>query len=295
MDKIPLKRAILEIALSTLIITGGASLFLPWQKKQQKDPRFQIVSIVQTGPQKEALKTVYLAELLDLCSDRPTSIFHFDVKKAEEKLLLSPVIKSAHVTLLKPGTVYVDYAIRQPIATLADYVNIAIDEEGYPFPVSSFYPPKNLPEIYLGLSPFGIRPPDQLRPKAEWNAPLKGKYMTLSLKILSTLTAPGFRDFFNVKRIDVSNAFAESYGMREIIVITEDQITLPEREFILPRILRLSTKNYARELGNYLTLRKELLEKEQKNLPVTTEKALKLPPKIIDFRIPKLAFIDEQK
>ena len=68
-----------------------------------------------------------------------------------------------------------------------------------------------------------------------------------------------------------------------------------EVQIILPRILRLSTKNYAQELGNYLKLRQQLLEEERK-IDVKVEGAqsmVRLKAKIIDFRIQKLAFVEE--
>ena len=103
-----------------------------------------------------------------------------------------------------------------------------------------------------------------------------------------------------MKRIDVSNAFAASYGTREIVVITEDfifeRIEGKNVQFCIPRILRLSTKNYAKELGNYLKLRAQLLGEERKGLAETESKAshVRLKEKIIDFRIQQLAFIEEK-
>ncbi len=242
------KRAFIEIFLSTLIISGGTAFYLhywlPLEKQRENDPRFNIVSIIQTGPQKEALKTVYLAELLSISCDRPTSIYRFNCKKAEAKLLKSPVIKEAHVTVLAPGSVYIDYTVRKPIAWLGNYHNRAIDEEGHVFPIYPFFTPKNLPEIYLSKKS-------------------NPKELALAFKILKLLPP----QTFSLKRIDVANAFAPSCGSREIVLITESTY------------LRLSTKNYQQELGNYLSLRPELSSDTQ----------------IIDLRIPKLAFIKTQK
>lgn len=107
------------------------------------------------------------------------------------------------------------------------------------------------------------------------------------------------QDLFNVRRIDVSNAFEESLGRREIILYAEDEVlaTHLEKElhFIFPRLIRLSTKNYAQELANYLKLREQLLEKEQKQLTIPDSEKCRVvyPQKVIDFRIPQLAFIEE--
>ena len=233
---------------------------------------------------------------MGISSDRPFNARTFNVKRAKERLLESPLIAAAVVKLIEPSTLYVDYTVRKPTALLEDYTNVAVDKEGYLFPLTPFFTPKNLPALYLGLESFGAVPSDPDREVAEWNTPLQDKYFTLALAILHIVTDPQVADLFAVKRIDVSNAFSESYGTREIVVITEDiifkSLNGKELQIIAPRILRLSTKNYAQELGNYLKLRQQLLEEENKNISTNTTR---LKEKIIDFRIQQLAFIEEQK
>lgn len=294
---LPLTHALAWIIGSTLIFSGssyaGMKHYLKVRRESAADPKFALRTLIQTGPQKEALKTEYLAELLGISSDHPYSAKTFDLKRAKETLLRSPLISQAEVKLIKPSTLYIDYTVRQPIARLEDYANVVVDKEGYLFPFTPFYTPKNLPGIYLGLSPFGKPPSDPDREMADWNTPLQGKYYKLALDLLSIVTDPKVADLFAVKRIDVSNAFSESYGTREIVVITEDSIYKSlngkEIQIIVPRILRLSTKNYAQELGNYLTLRPQLLEEESKAVPLTSRR---FKEKIIDFRIQQLAFIE---
>jgi hypothetical protein len=260
-------------------------LRLHYQKMHGRS--YQVMTLIQTGPQKEALKTPYLAELMGLATDCPISIYQFDPKKAQEDLLNSPLIKEAQVKRVPPQTVYVDYTVRQPIAHVYDYENIAMDEEGYLFPLIPFFPPKRLPEIYFAF------PPIQTLPKY----PLKGRAVDLALSLLRLLSESTYRGLFNVVRIDVSHAFAESYGLREIVLIVEDEILCSQesREVccIFPRYLRLSLKNYPGELGNYLKLRQELLEKEKEEAQsLRTEKEIyRFPAKSIDFRISQLAFM----
>jgi hypothetical protein len=298
---LPLTHALAWIVASTLLFSGGCyALINRYLKNRQlnaANSQIALRSIIQTGPQKEALKTEYLAELLGISSDRPYNAKLFNLKRAKECLLHSPLISRVDLKMIKPGTLYVDYTVRQPIAWVEDYANVALDKEGYPFPFTPFFTPKNLPAIYLGLAPFGEPPADPDRPIANWGTPLQGKYFALALDILNITTDPKVADLFSVKRIDVSNAFAESYGTREIVVITEDLIIQhshgKELQLCIPRILRLSTKHYAQELGNYLKLREQLLEEERKH-PVLENAAstIHLKEKIIDFRIQKLAFIE---
>ena len=74
-----------------------------------------------------------------------------------------------------------------------------------------------------------------------------------------------------VKRLDVSKAFEPSLGRREVVLILEEQG--------FTKALRLTPKNFAQELGNYLELRPKL--------PAIAQ--------VIDLRIPQLAFIEEKR
>lgn len=290
--KITLSRALLWIFCCAIILNGlvygGIRGYQYWKRNCTVDYRVPIKAIVQTGPQKEALKTTYLAELLGLSSDHPILSCDFDLKKAHETLLSSPVIKEAQIKFKEPGILYIDYTIRQPICFLHDYENIALDAEKVPFPFIPFFTPKKLPEIYLGLKEEII-----------WNQPIVGEKIDLAFELLKVLKGPIMSDLFNVKRIDVSSAFEKSYGKREIVLLTEDQLVFmhkgKEIYFLYPRLLRLTRKNYSQELGNYLKLREQLLEKEQMKLefPEGEEKVMYQPQKVIDFRIPQLAFIDD--
>lgn len=291
--KVSLGQSILWIFSSAIIINALAFMSIKgyqyWKKKSNVDLKKPIRAIVQTGPQREALKTPYLAQLLGLCADRPVLSTEFDLKKGREKLLASPVIRDAELKMPEPGILYIDYTIRQPIAFLYDFENIALDEERYPFPLTPFFTPKKLPEIYLGLETT-----------IEWNQPITGEKIDLAYQILKIITGPIVGDLFNIQRIDVSNAFESSLGRREIVLITQDEIYTNFRgreiHFVLPRTLRLSTKTYSQELSNYLKLREQLLEKEKLEFiyPEGDETLVMCPQKTIDFRIPQLAFIEEE-
>jgi cell division septal protein FtsQ len=241
---------------STLLITGGTHKALKiYHNKHKSTAHYYLCRIVQTGPQREALKTTYLAELMSVSANRPITVSAFDSMAAEKRLQSSPVIKEAKVKLIEPDTIYVDYTVRQPFAWLYDFDNIALDEEGVPFPVSPFFTPKKLPEIYLGIQNF------------YWNRPLKERSAQLALTILQLLS----RLSLNVKRLDVSKAYLPSLGRREVVLILDEQG--------FTKMLRLTPKNFAQELGNYLELRGKL--------PAAAQ--------IIDLRIPQLAFIEERK
>ncbi|BBI18369.1 FtsQ-type POTRA domain-containing protein [Neochlamydia sp. S13] len=85
----------------TLAISGSASgglIYYKYIKRQRLyNSQYNIVAIAQTTPDKEPLKTAYLAELLNLSIDQPTNIFRFNTQAAQQKLLNSPLITHAYV------------------------------------------------------------------------------------------------------------------------------------------------------------------------------------------------------
>lgn len=301
---VPLIHALSWIVLSLFVITGTSYKLLTYyldEGRQKKDPRlFIISSLIQTGPQKEALRSEYLAELMGLSVDHPVHYKQFSSKMAEKKLLSSPLIQEAHVKQLKPTTIYVDYTVRQPVGWLYDYENVALDKDGYLIPVHPFFPPKNLPEIYIGMQPFGQLPQGDYLPVGRWKQPLKGQAVELAFDLLSRLQ-PLARDLFILKRVDVSHAFEGSYGKKEIVVVIENQISWKVGAkggiVLFTHYLRLSTKNYAQELGNYVELRKKILDEDFKKVQLAEGSPTLVNgcDKVIDLRLAQLAFIEDVK
>ena len=281
----------LTLALSLGVFWG----YRHWKLKRMTDEKCRIVAIVQTGPEKEALKSAYLAELLNLSADVPTQLYALDLKQALNKLLASPLIVNAEIKRVPPGTLFIDYTVRKPLALLSDYSNTAIDREGCLFPVAPFFSPKQLPEIYLGLPSFGATEDSMGRKGGAWQTPLKNRYLTLALDILKFLEESPWKEGMRIKRIDVSNAFAPSLGQREIVLIAEDELSFQteQKEFvcIFPKILRLAPKDYRLQLGNFFSLRRTMLDDYKRQL-VSMKEGGRFSPRIIDLRIPQLAFID---
>ena len=295
--RISLVQALTWIVASTVLVAGlghhGVKAYFKWQHSRLRDSEYHITSLVQTGPQKEALKCNFLAELIGLSADRPVSSLRFNLEAAQQRLLRSPLLREAHVKLLGTQTLFVDYTVRQPVAMVYDFENVAIDQEGYLFPFSPFFSPKNLPQIYLGSAPFGKQGHEPDRAIARWGEPYQDRYMTLAMDLLRLVKAAELDDLFTVHRIAVSNAFSASCGTREIILMVRDEVVKKEGSIFFPRILRLSTKNYAQELANFLRLRQSLLDKEMDGL--SQPSVAVQPVKVIDFRLPQLAFIEETK
>jgi hypothetical protein len=264
-------------------------------RSRLSDPAFHITAIIQTGPEKEPLKTAYLAELLGISADKPVGLFALNLKKSEEKLCASPLIAHAKIRRLSPNTLYIDYEVRKPIARLGDYQNLAIDKDGYLFPIEPFFSPKEIPEIYLGLPPFGAAEDAMGRRGGLWQTPLNTPFLHLALSVLQTLEGSPWREGLRVKRIDVSNAFAPSLGQREIVLLTEEELTVLQGDktlrCIFPKILRLAPKDYAQQLAHFFAFRKQMIEDYRKQLASVPHSG-RFAPRIVDLRIPQLAFVE---
>ncbi len=300
-DKLPIQKALLiiagSVALTLMLAIGSYSVYGKLKKKRLSSERYKIQGIVQTGPEKEALKTVYLAELLGLSADASKNLFALNLKQAEIALLSSPLIAKAKVKRLAPNTLYVDYEVRRPIAWISDYRNTAIDSEGYLFPIAPFLSPKEMPEIYLGLPPFESGEDSFGRSGGRWRTPLRNRYLSLAFNLLQTFEGSPWKEGLRIQRIDVSNAFAPSLGRREIVLFTEEEISLKkgDREiaFTFPKILRLAPKDWSQQLQNFFALRKNMIEDYKKQLNLAEEGG-RFTPRIIDLRVPQLAFVENQ-
>lgn len=300
-NRIPLRKALLWIFFSVLIISGSCFVGLLYYQhirdNRRHDPKYQITALIQTSQDKEGLKTVYLAELLELSIDSPMNLYAFNSKEAREKLLRSAVIKEASISKIRPGIIWVNYTLRKPIAILGDYTNTMIDVEGIPFPIKPIFTPKKLPEIYLGIDE-SIGEEDRDDRKLKWGAPLQGKRINLAFALLNLIMRQCCSDLTHLSYIDVSKAFALSYGQRQIVVILEDRV---EKEIegqpvlcVYPRILRLGTDNYEQQLKNYLVLQSYSRQQDSQffcNSPGNIEKA---KATIVDLRLQDLAFITNE-
>jgi hypothetical protein len=263
--KIPIRWAIFWIFLSVLLFSGTVSAIFYYfddQKYQRlHNPAYNIFAIVQSTLDKETLKTSFLAEFLDLSVNQPTNLYQFSSKEAELKLNTFPLIKVAHVKKIHPGIIHIDYSLRKPIAILADYSNTLIDSEGIPFPLKPFFTPKKLPKIYLGIDEQKV---------FEWGKQIEDQRFLFAKEILQYLPLLHRSLHTHISLIDVSKAFASSYGERQIVLVEEQEYPFPSRRF-----LRLSTENYVQNLTDYIQMKK----------------VLALHSAVIDLRIPQLAYL----
>lgn len=265
--RLPLHKALLIIGISIascVAIAGGIYYFNTVRLyRLRTDPQFTIKKLIHSTPSKEKLRTEYLAELLGLSVDAPQSLIDFDVAKAAKRLTESPVIKKAHVRKRGDDSLVVRYEMRTPIARFGNVFNGGIDEEGVIFPLSPFFTPKKLPEIYISAHAiaFGKHLPSQ-----EW---------TIAKTLLQAINDdPSIYDL-QVEHIDVSTFKAPSLGKRSIAIVIKN----PNSK----HYVRLHHKTYLESLANYIELRKELLFQERDGDS--------FEEKIIDMRIANYAYV----
>jgi len=303
--KFSFKRSFTLIFISVLIFSGiptGIYFgYLFYQQVKQNNKKHDIIGIYQTGSRKNALPSQYLAELLDLSIDKKTKYLSFSEKEAEQKLLNSPFISYANVKKISPNAIYIDYKVRIPFAKLSDYENIAIDENGCIFPYNPIFSEMEIPEIKLGLPRFLEGEDEQKREGGSFEKPIVCEHYFLAYEVYKLFQEKQFSSHFKVKKIDVSNAFAPSFGRREIIVEIEEHLDISQNgintSYIFPKYLRLNEKEYAKQLSNFLSLSQKMRNdyRRQIRLSKDSPKIVKCKAKLLDFRIPQIAFIKEDE
>lgn len=261
--KIPLRKALIYVFLSVLLIWG--SLCLAWWyhsrtlQKRQQNPRYTINAIAQLS-HNEPIPSWQLAEVLELSHDVHSNLYCFDTAIAVERLQSCPVIKKATVRKSKPGTIHVDYETRVAEAFIADYDNMACDREGTIFPLQPFFSPKNLPEIYLGLR----------SEKMTWDQKIESEKLDLAFAIIDFVNLH-FPSCSRLLRVDVHEAFALSAGKQEIVLLFDEENN--------SSFVRLKGRAFEKSLTLFLALQAEL--KKMRNETI----------QIVDLRSPGLVLV----
>lgn len=221
--------------------------------EKQKSLQYTITEIMQTSMRKQALKTQHLAEIIRLGFDAPINLYHFDIEEATKLLMECPLIADAKIKKRSPNTLHIDYTSYNPIAIVGDFYNTAIDETGHLFPISPFLSPKALPEVIFGIEAFG-----------GWDK--KPPHFEEAMHLIALFKQQGLP----LNLLDLSRINAKRLGKRELILRTGHHT------------LRLPSEDYSKQLGNYLELAEEIRLHEEET---------GLEPKVIDMRLPNLAFI----
>lgn len=269
--RLPITQALRWILLSALLISGtaAASWFSYYYLKEYRknSDAYRIVAIIQSTPHERQLDHQFIAQLLELSLDRPQNLYSFNSRHAKGRLESLPIIKQCDVKKIPPGTIQVSYMLCQPVGMILDYSNTAIDGEGRLFPYLPFYRDLELPRIYLGMKPLHNH---------IWGTQLQGDTLTLAFEIAAYLKEHILSEFIELESIDVSKAFDENYGKREIVVTFQ---FFDEGEW-RPLSLRMGTASYEATIKNFYILYRHIIP----NRHIT----------VVDMRIPYLAFIPQR-
>lgn len=227
-------KKIIVIGSGTLVVLIGLTALVLFLISSRSNHRFIVTHIAQTGPQKEALPTDYLATFLGLKAREKAAFSRITLRQAEQQLLAHPVIETAMLSKQEESVLLVDYTLRAPVAFLGDISNLALDAYGYCFPFFPFFTPKKMPTFYFGLDEQIV-------------APLQGEKVDLAFATLSFLEETLQHTDAFLESIDVAQATCPNLGKREMIVTI---ITKSGKHY-----LRLTPTRYEEEINRYLLIR----------------------------------------
>lgn len=223
MDKneIPFRKAVLWIALSTLLVSGGSFaswwVFQLFHEARRYHPQYRLTAIAQPGP----LPTDYLAQLLGLSVESSLGLYDLSVTQAQELLLKSPLMTEVRVSRLPPHTLEIDYAVVEPVALSGHQEGMAVDAKGRQFPLHPFFVRKDLPQV------FGL------------------VHLPIALQVMDRAKQLGL----SIKSIDLTRLDSVSAGRREIVLeLSDDNKTL----------VRLPPLQAERALNRYPLLRHQI-------------------------------------
>jgi len=267
-------KSLFFLVIGSLIVIGGSfrgyHYFHNSQALIRNSKLYLINGIFQTCPQKEAVSTAQLAEMLQLSLNLPTHLLDFDEKEAKKRLLNFPIFKTVEVSKKKPSHIFIDYTIRTPLMIVKDYHDALIDEEGVVFPYKPFFSEKLLPKCYIGLGQ------DQLGNEKK---KLAIEVLKISQKYLKSLG-------FQIHLIDVSQAFLDSYSKKEIVLTINQSYQGVNFDYYL----RLASIDLDKQFSNFLVLSKELQKQQKLWIKLNGQKSPK--GKVIDLRLDGMALID---
>lgn len=267
---LPIHKAIGYILLSACLVSGSTSLGLAYWKhyksKRSFDEKYNIVAIIQSCENLNPLPLDYISEMLGLSIDRPCNLYKFNAKEAVERLRMCPMIKNPEIQKIFPGMLYVKYSVRKPIATLPEFTNSGISEEGSLIPMAPFFGLNKIPRMIFGSSSEAIK-----------EMKISNDKLELAKDVFKVATAH-LNEGGEITCIDVSGAFLQDYGKREIILLAEELVNNKK----ISIALRFSPDNWEDQLANYHKLRIEIKKEAEKHDSL-----------LIDMRISQLAFISE--
>lgn len=231
MGQFRLLNKLLVIFASCCFVSLPAYLFLFGQKNYASTT---LTTLIQKTPTIQMLSPRFFSNYLGLNpSGKNIDIRKLDISKINKKLKAFPIFKTIEAEFTKEGELFVSYHLRNPQFRLKDFTNCAVDEEGFVIPLSSFYTPKNLPHLYLGLQELDFS---------------KNHQINLANQIINFFVINNL-DQLSVTLIDLSRLNSKLKSHQEVIVTIE---FLDKKHF-----LRIHPQIIDKALIRYVSLFKE--------------------------------------
>lgn len=203
-------------------------------KRKKADPQYAIQKIAIRSCTLDHMPESLLWKLLNI--EEHASLYTQSNTYYEKQLLRCPAISSASVFLIPPDTLGVEYRLKDPVAYLGRYENLAIDGTGSCFFLYPYFVKKRLPVLDLG---FGDQKNiEDLQEKLNVSSKVKiGLYMIDQLHVLSKKT-----DLF-LEDVDLSLWDEENYFRKEV-VCTFAHMVFPDIRYYV----RISPQNMQRSI-----------------------------------------------
>lgn len=193
-----------------------------------------LTTLIQKTPTRQTLSPRFFSNYLGLNPQgKNLAIKRLDIDKINKKLKSFPIFKSIDAEMTKEGALQVSYFLRNPEYQLKDYSHCGVDEEGFIVPLTPFYTPKKLTQIFLGLEQLTF---------------LKAHHITLANQVMDFFRLHQL-DQLTVAMIDLSKMKAAIKSHQEVIVTVE---FLDKKHY-----LRLHPHYINKALIRYVSLFKE--------------------------------------
>ena len=263
-DQLPIRRALIWIALSVLIFAGatlGVGLSINFYKNlRAKNPRYTLKKIIPKAHRDLYIPEENFAKWLEVSLEQPPNLYDLKHSKMVAALMEQPILEKVRITKQPPSSLIIDYWPRMPVFQLADQKDTLLDDQAMVIPhepwIIGAYP-----KIFLGLTEavsFG----KEVR-ALEWD---------IVMQIYSVWQEIGLS--YRLGRIDVSQSFAKSAGKRQIVLVID-------LEGEATHYLRLPTKGFEGRLRDYAALCQHWVENNELN-----------QDRVVDFRIEEIALIE---
>lgn len=262
-DQLPIRRALIWIALSVLIFAGatlGLGLSINFYKNlRAENPRYTLKKIVPKAHRDLYIPEENFAKWLEIFTEHPPNLYHLNHSKMLTALLRQPILEKIRLTKQPPGSLIIDYWPRMPIFQLLDQKSTLLDDQAIVIP-HDLWITGNYPEVFFGLSePIAI---GERITGPKWDT------------VKEVLTAWQQKNLpYQLSRIDVSQSFAKSAGKRQVVLVID-------LEGEATHYLRLPYKGFDERLRDYATLCQHWEEIDEI-----------YQDRVVDFRIEEIALI----